>query len=234
MNFEVANKNEDLLIKNHVSNNSSELSEIFNEDVNISIWKRHLDNQLINASNYIINENPDLQFSELVKYDDVDKILVNNLGQNENTLYLVKDISRVVKLFCDLFSINKVWLRLDAIESPMCPRFHVDNLKCRLVSTYKGPATQWLPHNLVNRDKLGHGNNGMPDEESGLFLKETDIKELNTGDVALLKGDGWKNNQGKGLVHRSPHKVGDYKRLYMTIDFIDLYLRIFKNHKNES
>ena len=163
MNFQVDNKNEDLLIKNHVSNNSSELSEIFNDDVNIAIWKRHLDNQLINASNYIINENPDLQFSELVKYDDVDKILVNNLGQNENTLYLIKDISIVVKLFCDLFSINKVWLRLDAIESPMCPRFHVDNLKCRLVSTYKGPATQWLPHNLVNRDKLGHGNNGMPD-----------------------------------------------------------------------
>ena len=50
-----------------------------------SIWKRHLDSQIINASNYIINENPDLQFSELVKYDDVDKILVNNLGQNENT-----------------------------------------------------------------------------------------------------------------------------------------------------
>ena len=106
MNFQVANKNEDLLIKNHVSNNSSELSEIFNEDVNISIWKRHLDSQIINASNYIINENPDLQFSELVKYDDVDKILVNNLGQNENTLYLIKDISRVVKLFCDL-STNK-------------------------------------------------------------------------------------------------------------------------------
>ena len=90
MNFEVANKNEDLLIKNHVSDNSSELSEIFNEDVNISIWKRHLDSQIINASNYIINENPDLQFSELVKYDDVDKILVNNLGQNENTFILNK------------------------------------------------------------------------------------------------------------------------------------------------
>ena len=70
---------------------------------------------------------------------------------------------------------------MDAIESPKCPRFHDDNLKCRLVSTYKGPATQWLPHSLVNRDKLGDGNNGMPDEESGLFLKDTDIKELNTG-----------------------------------------------------
>ena len=91
MNFEVANKNEDLLIKNHVSNNSSELSEIFNEDVNISIWKRHLDSQIINASNYIINENPDLQFSELVKYDDVDKIL-EHVPVDKTTLFYASNL----------------------------------------------------------------------------------------------------------------------------------------------
>ncbi len=233
MNFQVVNKKEDLLMKCHISNNSSELSEIFSKENNISVWKRELDSQLINASDYLLNESPDLQFSELVKSDNVEKILANKLGENENILFLITDISKVVRLFCNLFNIDQVWLRLDAIESPMCPRFHVDNLKCRLVSTYKGPATQWLPHNIVNRDKLGHGNEGLPDEESGLFLKNSDIKELNVGDVALLKGEAWEGNEGKGLVHRSPHKEGDYKRLYMTIDFINLYLKIFQNRINE-
>ena len=97
MNFHVANKNEDLLIKNHVSNNSSELSEIFNEDVNIAIWKRHLNNQLINASNYIINENTDLQFSELVKYMDSGKCDIGTLASNLESQQKLNN-SNVVKV----------------------------------------------------------------------------------------------------------------------------------------
>ena len=226
MKILTANKKEDILKKH------SNLTEIFNKNTNISIWKRELDSKLINASDYILNEIPDLQISELVKNEDVETMLVHKFGENENISCLIADISRVVKLFCDLFNVNQVWLRLDAIDSPMCPRFHTDNLKCRLVTTYKGPATQWLPNDLVNRDMLGHGNDGKPDEESGLFLKNTDIEELDVGHVALLKGEGWIGNEGKGLVHRSPHKEGSYNRLYMTIDFIELYLKIFKNRLN--
>ena len=226
MKILTANKKEDILKKH------SNLTEIFNKKNNISIWKRELDSKLINASDYILNEIPDLQISELVKNEDVETMLVHKFGENENISCLIADISRVVKLFCDLFNVNQVWLRLDAIDSPMCPRFHTDNLKCRLVTTYKGPATQWLPNDLVNRDMLGHGNDGKPDEESGLFLKNTDIEELDVGHVALLKGEGWIGNEGKGLVHRSPHKEDSYNRLYMTIDFIELYLKIFKNRLN--
>ena len=66
----------------------------------------------------------------------------------------------------------------------MCPRFHTDYVKCRLVTTYVGPATQWLPHDLVNRSKLGHGNQGQPDDKSGLFLEDANIEQLNVGHVA--------------------------------------------------
>jgi len=226
MKISIASNKENILKKH------SNLTEIFNEKNNISIWKRKLNSELINASNHILNEIPELQISEVVKNEDVETMLVDKFGENENILCLIEDISRVVKLFCDLFNINQVWLRLDAIDSPMCPRFHTDNLKCRLVTTYKGPATQWLPNDLVNRDMLGHGNDGKPDEESGLFLKNTDIEELDVGHVALLKGEGWIGNEGKGLVHRSPHKENNYKRLYMTIDFTELYLKIFQNRLN--
>ena len=111
----------------------------------------------------------------------------------------------------------------------MCPRFHADNVKCRLVTTYIGPATQWLSHHKVNRAKLGHGNEGKTDAESGLFSKNSDIQQLCPGHIALLKGESWDGNQGAGIVHRSPHEEGNYKRLYMTIDFVELYLRIYQN-----
>ncbi len=35
--------------------------------------------------------------------------------------------------------------------------------------------------------KLGHGNNGLPDDASGLYQQESDIAQLSCGDVALFK-----------------------------------------------
>jgi len=49
------------------------------------------------------------------------------------------------------------------------------------------------------------------------------------GHIGLLKGESWDGNKGSGLVHRSPQQEGEYKRLYMTIDFTDLYFKIFRN-----
>ena len=44
--------------------------------------------------------------------------------------------------------------------------------------------------------------------------------------LVLLQGS---DNEGLGLVHRSPHTDSDYKRLYVTIDFGDLYRSMFNN-----
>ena len=75
----------------------------------------------------------------------------------------------------------------------------------------------------VDRSKLGKGNNGKKDEESGLFGPITDIKQLCVGDVALLKGESWYGNSGAGLVHRSPHvEDTNSKRLLLTHGFFKL------------
>jgi hypothetical protein len=101
----------------------------------------------------------------------------------------------------------------------MCPRFHVDRVPCRLVSTYHGIATEWLPHNKADRSKLGMGSNGLIDRQSGLYKNDEDIQKLNFGDVALLKGECWEGNEGAGLIHRSPSVAENEKRLLVTIDF---------------
>ena len=98
--------------------------------------------------------------------------------------------------------------------------FHVDKIPCRLVTTYQGVATQWLNHSDVNRSKLGTGNLGKPDEESGLFKSLNNINQLKQGDVALLKGEYWDENEGAGLVHRSPAVAANEQRLLLTLDFI--------------
>ena len=210
-----------------ISNDVSKISHIFNRDINISVWKRNLNSNILHASEILLIKNSDLQFSELVNKNFSIDFLVDKIGADEKLISFYEDIQYLTKLFCELFDIKDAWLRIDAIDKPMCPRFHADHLKCRLVTTFYGPGTQWLPNSLVNRNKLGHGNNGLADDISGLFSKKSDIENLDVGDIGLLKGEAWVNNEGLGLVHRSPHTNSNYKRLYVTIDFGDLYRSIF-------
>lgn len=102
----------------------------------------------------------------------------------------------------------------------MCPRFHFDRIPCRLITTYQGVATEWLPNMLADRSKLGPGNQGKSDERSGLFDSVAGIQQLNRGDVALLKGETWEKNLGSGLIRRSPQLPRDSKRLSLTLDFV--------------
>ena len=219
-------------IKNNhsISDDFSKINNIFKKDINISIWKRSLNRKISDAAEILLKKKSDLQFSELINgYNSID-ILVNKIGDSEKLIHFYEDITYLTQMFCELFNIKDAWLRIDAINKPMCPRFHTDYLKCRLVTTYYGPATQWLPNSLVNRNKLGPGNNGLADDISGLFSKKSDIENLDVGDIGLLKGEAWVNNEGLGLVHRSPHTDSIYKRLYVTIDFGDLYRSIFNNN----
>ena len=230
-------------IKNTLSENypnsfntddSVQLSEIHKKNVNISIWERKLNNKIIESGKYMLDKNSKIQFSEVIKPKNTLDILKREFGHSEEYLFLFKDISKLVKIFCELFEENRAWLRLDAISKPMCPRFHTDYVRCRLVTTYVGPGTQWLPHHLVNRSKLGHGNQGQPDDKSGLFQKNVKIEQLEVGHVAMLKGESWDGNDGAGLVHRSPHAEKEYKRLYMTIDFLETYLNIYRNYSKSN
>ena len=213
-----------------ISNDISKINNIFNREINISIWKRNLNSNILHASEILLLKNSDLQFSELVNKNFPIDFLIDKISADEKLISFYEDIQYLTKLFCELFDIKDAWLRIDAIDKPMCPRFHADHLKCRLVTTYYGPGTQWLPNSLVNRNKLGHGNNGLADDISGLFSKKSDIENLDVGDIGLLKGEAWVNNEGLGLVHRSPHTDSNYKRLYVTIDFDDLYRSIFNNN----
>ena len=78
---------------------------------------------------------------------------------------------------------------------------------------------QWIPHDFVDRTKLGVDRHNQPDEVSGLFQSETDIENLQSGQVALLKGERREGNEGAGLVHRSPSLDKGERRFLLSLDF---------------
>ena len=197
------------------------LKDIYLEDINIVTWQRTLSNSLSEASESILKANPTLKLSQIVTPQETYSNVHELLGSSKISAILAKDITELVDMFCYLFGLNRAGLRLTSLDGAMCPKFHVDRVPCRLITTYHGIATEWLPHDSADRTKLGHGSQGKPDNQSGLFKTLKDIQQLNQGEVALLKGESWGGNQGAGLIHRSPQILEEKRRLLLTLDFIN-------------
>jgi len=197
------------------------LSDIYQENTNIAFWQRSLSTKLVEAAKAVLLSNPSLQMSVAVSPQNAQATLVETLGSTEFTDILSKDIALLVDMFCYLFELKHVGLRLTVLDRAMCPRFHVDRVPCRLITTYQGIASEWLPDSTADRSKLGLGNKGQPDEQSGIYQNISDIRHLSQGDVALLKGKRWDGNEEGGLIHRSPQLPNDARRLLLTLDFID-------------
>ena len=162
---------------------------------------------------------PHLQISEVILVKSAEVQLQEILGVDDASVELLNDVLELVDMFCCLFGLQRTGLRLATLNRAMCPRFHVDHVPCRLLKTYTGIATQWIPHERLDRTKLGVNHHYQRDEASGLFQRETDIENLQSGHVALLKGEQWMGNEGAGLVHRSPRLNKGEQRLLLSLDF---------------
>jgi hypothetical protein len=104
-------------------------------------------------------------------------------------------------------------------ERVMCPKLHTDNVGLRLLCTYLGPATEWVPDAYVDRRHLCCADHG-PDEANRLIAPDpTKIVRAAAFDVVVLKGDAYPGNRGRGAVHRTPPDVAAHgKRLVFKVD----------------
>ncbi len=195
------------------------LTEIYQDTVNIAIWETEISAKLESAVKAVMASSYDLQLSEVISIKSAEDQLQKILGVEDAFVELRADVLELVDMFCCLFGLERTGLRLATLNRAMCPRFHVDHVPCRLLKTYTGIATQWIPHDVVDRTKLGVDRHNQPDELSGLFQSETDIENLQSGQVALLKGERWEGNEGAGLVHRSPGLDEGERRLLLSLDF---------------
>ena len=217
-----ANKPESIICQSvSVSDQQTVFTDIYQDETNIVIWQRNLSIKLQHCIMALTLNNRTLQASMIVTPQNADASITELLGNTQPSRELSKNIAELVDMFCYLFDLKQAGLRFTTLNHAMCPRFHVDRIPCRLVTTFQGVSTQWLPNHTVDRTKLGAGNQGLPDDRSGIYLSENDICQLKTGDVALLKGERWQGNENAGLVHRSPAVTEGERRLLLTLDFVN-------------
>jgi hypothetical protein len=141
------------------------------------------------------------------------------LGAGAARARIEADVARLVPVFARLSGRRHLKLRLSRVEDNACRKFHVDFVGLRLLVTYAGPGTELVDHAHVHREHIGRHELTM-DEANALIVPDpTHIVRAEPGDVALLKGEAWRGNGGRGAVHRSPPIEGTRtSRLVLKLD----------------
>ena len=104
---------------------------------------------------------------------------------------LAADISVLCELFHTITDATEMGVRLECTDRQTCPKFHTDRVTLRLMTTYHGPATEWLDQGRVH--------------------------QAVAGDVLLSKGESWAATGG-ACVHRSPAIRSGEWRMLVTLD----------------
>ena len=187
------------------------LADVLQDGVNMSVWRRHLPPQLEDFAAVVVGLGPSLADQRVIEVDEhrapVLADLLSEAADVEGYAAFVADVTWLVEAYTCLLGARRVGLRIRVLEGPMCPRFHVDNVPVRLLSTYSGPGSEWLESDTHTRENL-----------STAVVDLHRVKRLHAGEVALLKGEKWQGNEGAGLVHRSP--AGPQRRLLLSLDWL--------------
>ncbi|MCF2947503.1 DUF1826 domain-containing protein [Paraglaciecola aquimarina] len=202
------------------STEPSVLTDIYDDSVNLALWQRDLSSEIKADVAQFIGAAKHLDRSAFIRAKHIEEDIRDELKRTTLGDAFISNTSELVDMFCTLFDLDQVGFRIRLLDLPMCPRFHIDRVPCRLVTTFSGQGTQWLDGNNIDRGKLGHGSQGLDDSESGLYSATSSIENMTAGDVALLKGSAWIGNEETAIVHRSPPYKSAEKRLLLTLDFL--------------
>lgn len=208
--------------KTVVSNNFADLSRIYEDGVNLCLIERPLPAAI---EQFVYRALQDVGSIELSQPADPLHFDFNRLWPSAANLPgyqdWLTDLEMLVSAFCELFGRREAGLRIRNLDKAMCPRFHVDRVPARMICSYGGIGTEWLPEYALDRAKLGMGGCGLPDAESGLIADPTAIRQMPAYAVGLMKGENWEGNEGHGLVHRSPQPTAvQPRRLLLTLDLL--------------
>ncbi len=125
---------------------------------------------------------------------------------------LLADVTVLLKLFKNITKASSFRLMLASVTSNMCRKFHTDINKLRMLCTYVGPGTLWLPDEIVDYKALQARK-----EDHEIVIDRQNIQQVPTGDVVLLKGALYPD--ANPILHRSPSiEESGEKRLLLRID----------------
>lgn len=117
-----------------------------------------------------------------------------------------EDAADLARRFAALTGAERVFTKLEMVANDACGRLHQDEVAQRMIVTYRGPGTQWLPPE--HEAALGGERRAVP---PGL------LRSVPVFAVALFAG--LLGGGGRAILHRSPPIAGTgAARLALTIN----------------
>ncbi|MEL6719987.1 MAG: DUF1826 domain-containing protein [Bacteroidota bacterium] len=195
-----------------IGQHSQILKDIHIKSKNIAIYQRSIE-----ALNKELEQTQERTIECRAKgtTEEILLILQNYFANNINGCkVLLDDITELLTTFKNVSQATSFRLLLATVSTNMCRRFHTDINDLRLLCTYIGQGTLWVPDKVVNHRATTKGSN------EDMVLDEQQIQQVNTGDVIILKGALYED--ANPILHRSPsiEKDGE-KRLLLRIDTND-------------
>ena len=128
----------------------------------------------------------------------------------------INDITHLCKIFSDIQNTNSISMWLGSKRG--CKRYHIDNVPQRLLVTYSGEGTEWLPDDAG--DKIAYLN-GEPNEK---ILKNSKRKQIvNEWDIAIFKGGS------EGLLHKTPDTALNKHSILLRLDHAHYWKNVYNN-----
>lgn len=177
------------------------LTRIFDPEIQLAQWRRPAEPVI---ADWLSTHASDLGSGLRQTLTPGEQPDLNRLPPGDGRDALAADIVLLADMLAELLDATNIGYRIEVVGKAMCPRLHVDRVGIRLLCTYRGPGTEWVEDASVDRRFFGAASGGQPDDTSGLLMAGHRIEVIPPFAVALLKGSLWQDNDGRGIVHRSP------------------------------
>ena len=156
--------------------------------------------------------------------EDIKRILrdIIPLNSQTNSFYKtwVSDMSEICQIFCDTLNSKSISFCLGTERG--CSRYHIDNVPMRLLVTYMGQGTEWLPNEIANRVAF---EEGLPNEK--IVKDSSKIKSIKTFNVAIFRGGA------AGLLHRTPDSALKNPSILLRLDHESFWDNILKQQDSD-
>ena len=209
----------------HHINNIEEIKDFPNQSDQLAIMRRSVPQKanlfFKKLLKFSFNINGEVNKDNAIK--DVQYLLNGTIPDEiKNDFFYetwIKDMAHLCTLFCIIEKSSFISFCVSSHRG--CRRYHIDNVPLRLLVTYAGQGTEWLPDEFA--DKIAY-KNGEPNEN---IIKDISAKQfIGEWDVAVFKGGP------EGLLHRTPDSALKNNSILMRLDHPKFWKNIQRNIKN--
>ena len=189
--------------RQNVAEVAAEQPDVFAQldHVNLVTWRRPLpsglEEQLVEWVNAYTAD-----FDEVISMASYDLSAAMRGLKGSARDWLGTDVSVLLARFADFSGAKQLRVSFGAVRTDQCRKFHVDNVRYRLLTTYVGPGTEWLPDDAVRREALGQPSKDPDDPNKEIVRDPSAVRRAVPGEVVVMRGSRHPNQ--RGAVHRSP------------------------------